>query len=86
MLEGQKRLRDWMERSKLTQRAAAMLLGMHYTFLNQILNSDRSPALATAVRIERVTGIPVEAWMPTGVDSERELVGAKAGKRKIHKS
>ena len=49
---------------------------MHYTFLSQLLTEDpdrqRTPALATAVRIERVTGVPVEAWMPTDVDDEPE--------------
>lgn len=86
MVEGRERLRDWIERSKLTQRQAAELLDMHYTFLSQILNSDRSPALGTAVRIERVTGIPVEAWMPTEVDPEPQPVPARSGKRKSGKA
>lgn len=76
MLSARERLRDWMERSKLTQRAAARLLGMHYTFLSQLLNDLRTPALGTAVRIERITGIPVEAWMPTE-DGAEDLVHAE---------
>lgn len=86
MQTGQERLREWLERSKLTQRAAAELLRMHYTFLSQILNGNRSPALGTAVRIERVTGIPVEAWMPTEVDDERLLVSAGGSKSKRGKA
>lgn len=86
MSDARTRLRDWMARANLTQRAAAELLDVHYTFLSQILNDDRSPSLATAVRFERVTGIPVEAWMPTKVDAERETVPAKGGKRKIGKA
>lgn len=85
MSQGQERLRDWIGRSKLSQRAAADLLDMHWTFLNQILNDKRSPALATAVRIERMTGIPVEAWMPTDVDSQPVGAGGKNGKRKVGK-
>lgn len=76
MQSGRERLREWIERSKLTQRTAAELLGMHYTFVNQILSGRRSPALGTAVWIERITGIPVEAWMPTEVDGERQTVTA----------
>ena len=87
MLDGRTRLRAWIERSKLTDRAAAELLGIHYTFLSQILNRtrDRTPALATAVRIERITGIPVEAWMPTDVDETETLTPTVSGKRKIGK-
>lgn len=73
MNAGQERLRAWIERSQLTQRAAAKLLGIHFTFLNQLLSTNarrRSPALGTALRIERLTGIPVEAWMPTDVGDE----------------
>jgi transcriptional regulator with XRE-family HTH domain len=75
MDSGQERLRAWIDRAKLTQRAAAKLLGIHYTFLNQLLSTNyrrRSPALGTAIRIERLTGIPVEAWMPTEVDDDSD--------------
>lgn len=82
MQSGQAQLRDWMVRAKLTQRAAAKLLGMHYTFLSQILRTDRSPGLATALKIERLTGVPVEAWVTTAVDAEPEPVGAGARKSK----
>lgn len=92
MDSGREQLRAWMGRAKLTQRAAAKLLGIHYTFLNQLLsvsNKRRSPALATAVTIERVTGIPVEAWMPTAVDEQpattRDKPAAgRLAKRKRH--
>ena len=86
MQSGRERLREWIERSKLTQRTAAELLGMHYTFINQILGGSRSPALGTAVRIERVTGIPVEAWMPTEVDKECQPMAAGSGKPTSGKS
>lgn len=54
---------QWLDRSKLNQREAAVLLGMHFTHLNQILSGRRTPGLATAVQIEQVTGIAVEAWL-----------------------
>lgn len=86
MDSGREQLRAWMLRAKLTQRAAAKLLGMHYTFLSQILGSNRSPALGTAVKIERVTGVPVEAWVPTAVDDERKTAAARATKRSVHRA
>lgn len=86
MNEGRTRLRAWMERSRLTQRKAAEMLGMHYTFLSQILNDLRTPALATAIRIERITGIPVEAWMPTEVDLASVCLSTKPRNAKRGKS
>jgi transcriptional regulator with XRE-family HTH domain len=65
MLSGRERLKAWVERSKVTQREAARILGLDHTFLSQILNGRRTPALANAVKIERVTGIAAEAWLPT---------------------
>lgn len=54
-----------MKRSRINQREAARIIGVHYTFLNQILAGRRTPGLANAVTIERETGIPVAAWAPT---------------------
>lgn len=71
-----------MVRSKLSQRGAAKLLGMHYTFLSQILRSDRSPALATAARIYRMTGVPMDAWLPTDDGSQLAAPAKPARKRK----
>lgn len=85
MKSGQEQLRAWLERSKLTQRAGAKLLGIHYTFLSQILRTDRSPALATAVRIERLTGVPVEAWMPTDDDEQESKPARKAQKSSVYR-
>jgi hypothetical protein len=56
---------------------------MHYTFLSQILNSDRSPSLTTAVRIEQVTGIPCESWVSTSVDNGRPASSARGEKRSV---
>lgn len=82
MKPAREQLREWLTRAKLTQRAAARAFGMHYTFLSQILNSDRSPALATAVRLERITGIPVEAWLTTDDDVHLTAAGGTGRKRK----
>ena len=82
MIDAREQLRQWMVRSKLTQRAAAKLLGMHYTFLSQILRRERAPALATAVKIYRLTGVPVDAWLPTDDGSQLKVPAKAARKRK----
>lgn len=71
---------EWLERSKMTQRAAAALIGLHFTHLNQILRGRRMPGRDNAVLIEQQTGIPVEAWTPTAVDSS-----ARSGSRIVRK-
>lgn len=81
-MHGRERLAAWIERSKLTQRAAAKLLGFHYTALNQILSGRHVPALANAMKIERVTGIAAEAWLPTVEGESVGLVTVTARKRK----
>ena len=66
-MHGRKLLRQWIGRRCRTDREAALVLGMDHTHLSQILNGRRSPGLVTSVKIERVTGIAVEAWVPTRV-------------------
>ena len=82
-MNARQRLKAWLERSGLTQRAAAQLLGMHYTFLNQILQGRRLPSLETAVRIERETGIAPGAWLPTEVGRKEGTVASSNRKRKV---
>lgn len=61
-----------MARSRINQRAAARLFGCHYTHVSQILSGRRIPGLANAVAIERVTGVPAGAWVPTSVGKEAD--------------
>ena len=82
-MEPRERLAAWLGRSGLTQRAAARLLGMHYTHLNQILRGRRTPALANAVRIERETGISAGAWVPTVDGKTTGSASGRTGKRKV---
>lgn len=82
MQHGRLQLADWIERRGVNQREAAEILEMDHTFLNGILTGRRSPGLATAVAIERRTGVPVEAWMPTSSGKTAERIPALAAKRK----
>jgi transcriptional regulator with XRE-family HTH domain len=81
MKSGRERLRDWIDRSKVNQTQAARILGMTPVFLSQILNGDRTPGLANAVKIEDVTGIAVRSWQITDVRDDEEHEPARVSKR-----
>jgi DNA-binding transcriptional regulator YdaS (Cro superfamily) len=76
------RLQHWITRSGISQRMAAQIFGVHYTFLNQILRRRRIPSLANAVIIERHTGITPGAWVPTDVDRTSGPIPVDRRKRK----
>lgn len=64
MADGCDELKKWIAKRGLEQQEVAEILGCHESYVSQILHRKRTPALANAVRIERVTGIPVETWLP----------------------
>jgi plasmid maintenance system antidote protein VapI len=72
---------DWMERRGLNQQEAAVILGIHYITLNQVLQMRRVPALTTAVLIERQTGIVPAVWARTGVNRGIDKTPEQARKR-----
>lgn len=64
-----------MERRDLNQREAAKVLGIHYMCLNQYLQVGarrRTPGLASALRIQEKTGIPVTIWALTTVSAPKK--------------
>ena len=60
---GAERLREYRDRHKYNQRDLAELLEINEVNLSRLINGIRNPGLLTAVRIEQVTGIPVESWL-----------------------
>lgn len=82
MVHGREQLKDWLDRRGFNQREAAEFLSMDFTMLNQILTGRRNPGLATAVNLERLTGVAVDAWVPTDVDGSADAEPAPARKRK----
>lgn len=78
MKDGRALLREWIKRMGLNQQKAAAHLGIHHTYLSQMLNGHRAPGRRNAVLIEQRTGVPVETWAPTGVGKPEvdEPVGA----------
>lgn len=85
-MNGRERLKHWLTRSNINQREAARIIGIHFTHLSQILSGRRSPGLANAVVIERETGIPVEAWVPTAEGKRAVLVGINGRKARVGKA
>ena len=82
MQTGAEQLADWMKRRLFNQQQAAAHFGWDNTFISQLVTGRRSPGLTNAIRIERETGIPVEAWVSSAVDESETVTSARGGKRK----
>lgn len=84
MKTGAEQLVDWMKRrwpeSTRPQNDTAAHFGWDLTFITKLVNGNRLPGLVNAVRIERETGIPVEAWVSSEVDEPAEPVGGRVRK------
>lgn len=82
MKSGAEQLRDWMERRGFNQTETAIFFGWDMTFISQLVNRKRSPGLTNAIRIERETGIPVEAWLSSEQDESEPQSAAALAKRR----
>ena len=82
MKSGAEQLLDWMKRRGFTNTEASAHFGWDITFVSKLVNGHRLPGLTNAIKLERETGIPVEAWLPSELDTDTESVGASRGKRK----
>lgn len=85
MQSGPDQLRDWMDRRGLNQTETAIKLGVPVSFLSMLVNGHRSPGLGNAVAIERMTGIPVEAWVASELHEYEPAVAVVSANRKLHK-
>lgn len=81
-MSGAQQLADWMKRRMFNGAQTAEYLGWDFTFISKILNGHRQPGLANAIHLERLTGIPVEAWVPSELDESvsDESVLSKKGR------
>lgn len=77
---GPEQLRDWMRRRGFKQSDAARYLEFDEPYVSVLLSGKRSPGLANAVRIERHTGIPVEAWAASEL-AETDPEDARSGRK-----
>lgn len=74
---GAARLRRFLDSKHYNQRELAAKLEMHWTHANQILSGRRKPGLAVALRIQKLTGIPVDSW-----STPEEIVAAEIRRAK----
>ena len=75
-----------MRRRGFNQSDAARYLEFEPPYVSDLLTERRTPGLANAIRIERLAGIPVEAWTSTDIDEHEELATGTHGKRKRSQS
>ena len=84
MLSGPEQFKDWMRRRGFTQADACRYLEFDDPYLSGILTGRRNPGLKTAIHIERLTGISVEAWA-SQLDDDAERQPAIASNPQIRK-
>jgi transcriptional regulator with XRE-family HTH domain len=83
---GAAHLKDWMQRRQLrTQRELAQYLDTDERLISMVMNGHRGPGLRTALKIERLTGIPVEVWESSPVDTSEIADPESDGKSKFRK-
>ncbi|MPZ20119.1 MAG: helix-turn-helix domain-containing protein [Luteitalea sp.] len=68
MHSGPEQFKDWLRRRGFNQADAARYLEYDQPFISQLLSGARSPGLKNAIHLERLTGIPVEAWTANDLD------------------
>lgn len=86
MPSGPEQLKDWMHRRRFLQRETAEYLGFQESYISQLLNGVRVPAVDNAVHIEEMTGIPVRAWRASELDTSVAIASAKSSKSRNNKS
>lgn len=86
MPSGPEQLKDWMRRRGFTQADMARYFDWDQSFVSVLMSGRRSPGLETAITIERLAGIPVEAWLPTEVGVSAEPIAEIPAKRNHDKA
>jgi HTH-type transcriptional regulator/antitoxin HigA len=56
-------LEEWIEEEGLSQQRVAELLGYSRKQVNELINGHAPITTATALRLERVVGIPADSWL-----------------------
>lgn len=81
MTAGRDQLRAWLVRSKLNQVQGARALSLTETYMSLLLSGHRKPGRDNAIKLERLTGVPVEAWSATELDDSTAHGPRKPRKR-----
>jgi transcriptional regulator with XRE-family HTH domain len=56
----------------ITQGELADMLGMPQSQVSRLSNGRRRPSLETMIRVERITGIPLDEWADWAKAAEQE--------------
>jgi transcriptional regulator with XRE-family HTH domain len=67
----------------MNQAEAARYLGFDAPYVSVLLSGKRTPGLDNAINLERLTGIPVEAWASSELGDSEVPVGAGSRKPKV---
>ncbi len=59
-------LQDWMERTGKNQDELAQLTGIGRSFISKILTGGRMCSMQNALKLHRVTGVPIERMWKYG--------------------
>ena len=86
MKSGAAQLRDWMRRRGFNKTETAAFFDMKLSFFSLLVNGKRNPGLAGAIAIERLTGIPVEAWLLSDVDESPRRSSGSASNSLVDKA
>lgn len=86
MQAGPEQLKDWMRRRGFTQADAARYIEEDEPTLSRLMTGKQVPGLRKAIRIERHTGIPVEAWAASELDDLGDDEPPKPRNRKVAKT
>src|SRR5678816_4513400 len=86
MQSGPEQFKDWMHRRRFLQREAAEYLGFQESYVSQLLNGVRVPAVDNAIHIEEMTGVPVRAWRSSDTDTSAVAGNGKSAKARHNKA
>ena len=81
MDSGAEQLKDWMRRRGFKSADAARYLEMDEPYISVLVNAKRTPGLDNALKLERLTGIPVEAWASSDLNETESAVASTTRKR-----
>lgn len=85
MLDGVEQLKDWMRRRGFTQADAARYLAWTEPYLSKVMTGAFGLGLKNAIALERLTGIPVEAWASSEVDESVSDAAVRTAKPRVAK-
>jgi hypothetical protein len=81
MKSGAEQFTDWINRrfpGERPQTNAAEHFGWDLTYISKLAKGRQLPGLPNAIRIERETGIPVEAWVASELANSESQNGKDA--------